>query len=143
MILLMIFFVRDTHSFTASPVFKLYAGQLFVPTGKAIWFSTDKHLSDMGLSTLEIGDAQLCSVAEIVSKSPFLCVNRWGGHSLDHRQERNIVPSCHRTCLKHISRGTCKSLTNRYNFLLESKVKIRFSVLGFFIVIFSKSPKTK
>ena len=97
----------------------------------------------MGLSTLEIGDAQLCSVAQIASKSPFLYLNRSGGHSLDHRQERNIVPSCHRTCLKHISRDTFISLTNRYNFLLESKVKIIFSVLVFFGVIFSKSPKTK
>lgn len=76
MILLTIFFVRDSHSFTVSPMFTPYTGYLFAPTVKAIWFSTDKHLSDMWLSTLEIGDAQLCSVAQIAPISPFLCVNR-------------------------------------------------------------------
>ena len=35
-----------------------------------------EHLSDMWLSTLEIGAAQLHSVTEIAPKSPFLCVNR-------------------------------------------------------------------
>ena len=32
--------------------------------------------SDMWLSTLEIGSAQLRFVTEIAPKSPFLCVNR-------------------------------------------------------------------
>ena len=40
MILLTIFFVRDSHSFTVSPMFTLHTGYLFVPTVKAIWFST-------------------------------------------------------------------------------------------------------
>ena len=47
-------------------------------------FRTDKksfpvdyeHLSDMWLSPLEIGGAQLRSVTEIAPKSPFLCVNK-------------------------------------------------------------------
>ena len=46
-------------------------------------FRTDKksfpveyeYLSDMRLSSLEIGGAQLRSVTEITPKSPFLCVN--------------------------------------------------------------------
>ena len=35
-----------------------------------------EHLSDMWLSTLEIGSAQLRFVIEIAPKSPFLCENR-------------------------------------------------------------------
>ena len=35
-----------------------------------------EHLSDMWLSTLEIGSAQLRCVIEIAPKSPFLCENR-------------------------------------------------------------------
>ena len=38
-----------------------------------VWY---EHLSDMQLSTLEIGAAQLRSATEIASKSPLLCVNR-------------------------------------------------------------------
>ena len=49
-----------------------------------VWFSCRRkscpvlyeHLSDMWLSTLEIGAAQLRTVTEIAPKSPFLCVNR-------------------------------------------------------------------
>ena len=49
-----------------------------------VWFSCRRkscpvqyeHLSDMQLSTLEIGAAQLRSVTEIAPKSPLLCVNR-------------------------------------------------------------------
>ena len=35
-----------------------------------------EHLSNMWLSSLEIGAAQLRSVTEIAPKTPFLCVNR-------------------------------------------------------------------
>ena len=34
-----------------------------------------EHLSDMWLSSLEIGGAQLLSFTEITPKSPFSCVN--------------------------------------------------------------------
>ena len=39
-----------------------------------VWQCED--LSDMLLSTLEIGSSQLRSITEIVPKSPFLCENR-------------------------------------------------------------------
>ena len=49
-----------------------------------VWFSRRRksclvlyeHLSDMRLSTLEIGPAQLHSVREIAPKSPFLCAKK-------------------------------------------------------------------
>ena len=37
---------------------------------------TNEHLSDMWLSTSEIGGGKLCSGTEIAPKSPFLCANR-------------------------------------------------------------------
>ena len=75
-----------------------------------VWFSCQhksyqvsgyEHLSDMWLSSLEIGAAQLRFLTEIAPKSPFLCVNRspiWYGFRASTKairyQGMNTYPIC-------------------------------------------------
>ena len=57
-------------------IFRLCSNNTGLLFGAKGYLALCEQLSDMWLSTLEIGAAQLRSVTEIAPKSPLLCVNR-------------------------------------------------------------------